>query len=59
MPIFTASTPMSLMTASICARITSAGIGWMASTPSVFWAVTAVTAVIGCPPSIAIVLISA
>ncbi len=30
MPIFTASTPMSLMTASICARITSAGI-WMDS----------------------------
>ena len=34
MPILTASTPISPTTASICARIISAGTGWTAVTPS-------------------------
>ena len=43
-PVFTASMPRSVATASICAPITSTGSSWMAVTPSVFWAVTAVSA---------------
>ena len=58
-PIFTESTPISPTTASIWASTISAGTGWVAVTPSVFWAVIAVIAVIGWPPSIATVLISA
>jgi hypothetical protein len=45
MPIFTASTPMSSTTASICARSMSGGTPWMARTPCVFCAVMAVIAV--------------
>jgi hypothetical protein len=45
-PILIASTPMSLSTASICAMTVSVGTTWTAVTPSVFWAVIAVTAVI-------------
>jgi hypothetical protein len=37
----------------------SAGTGWTALTPIVFCAVTAVTAVIACPPSMVTVLMSA
>ena len=44
---------------SIWARIISAGIGWIAATPSVFWAVIAVTAVKAWPPSMVTVLMSA
>ena len=59
MPIFTASTPISRTTASICAITMSVGMGCTASTPSVFCAVIAVIAVIACAPSIVAVLISA
>ncbi len=45
MPIFTASTPMSSTTASICARSISGGTPWMSRTPRVFCAVMAVMAV--------------
>ena len=58
-PILTASTPKSPTTASICASTTSAGMAWIALTPSLFCAVTAVTAVMAWPPSMVIVLISA
>ena len=58
-PILTASTPMSSTTASICATTVSVGMLCTAVTPSVFCAVTAVTAVIACPPSMVIVLMSA
>ncbi len=59
MPILTASTPISLTTESICAITIAVGTIWTASTPSVFCAVIAVTAVIAWPPSIVTVLISA
>ena len=59
MPIFTASAPRSPSTESICASTISVGMGWTACTPSVFWAVTAVTAVIAWPPSMVTVLMSA
>jgi hypothetical protein len=42
MPIFTPSTRMSENTASIWASTTSGSMFWMAVTPVVFWAVTAV-----------------
>ena len=48
----------SLTTASIWARIISAGIGWTLVTPTVFCAVMAVTAVIAWPPSMVTVLMS-
>ena len=41
-PVFTASAPISVSTASIWARMTSVGTSWMADTPVVFWAVMAV-----------------
>ena len=59
MPIFTASTPISPTTESICAITISVGTGCTACTPSVFCAVIAVIAVIAWPPSIVTVLISA
>ena len=42
MPIFTAPTSRSANTASICAAMKSAGTSWMAVTPLVFCAVSAV-----------------
>ncbi len=45
-PILTASTPMSWATALTCATITSGGTACTAVTPTVFWAVIAVIAVI-------------
>ena len=45
MPIFSASAPMSSITAQICAFRMSAGTPWIALTPSVFCAVIAVIAV--------------
>ncbi len=44
MPILTASAPMSSRTASICAATISAGTSWTARTSRVFWAVSAVIA---------------
>jgi hypothetical protein len=44
MPILTACAPMSPSTASICAARNSGGAAWMAVTPRVFWAVSAVMA---------------
>ena len=44
MPVLAASTPMSSTTASICAAMTSVGISCTARTPTVFWAVIAVSA---------------
>src|SRR5215207_3193007 len=41
---------MSSATARTCATIISGGTGWMASTPTVFWAVIAVIAVMPCTP---------
>jgi hypothetical protein len=41
-PVLAASGSMSSSTASICAATTSGGISWIARTPTVFWAVTAV-----------------
>ena len=52
-PILTASTPMSLATARTWAMIISGGIGWTAVTPTVFWAVIAVIAVMPCTPQAA------
>ena len=52
-PILTASTPMSAATARTCATMTSGGIVWTAVTPTVFWAVIAVIAVIPCTPQAA------
>ena len=51
MPVFTASAPMSVTTASIWAATISGGISWTAVTPSVFWAVIAVSADIPNTPS--------
>jgi len=59
MPIFTASTPISPITARICATTISGGTAWIARTPSVFCAVIAAMAVVGWPPSIVTVRISA
>ena len=58
-PIFTASTPMSLTQDWICASTMSGGTGITRCTPSVFCAVMAVTAVIAWPPSMETVLMSA
>ena len=44
MPVFRAAAPMSLSTESSCAASTSGGTACTACTPRVFWAVTAVTA---------------
>ena len=44
---------MSSATARTCATITSGGIGWIAVTPTVFWAVIAVIAVIPWTPQAA------
>ena len=44
MPVFTASQPMSLTTASICAVTNSAGTRCTPETATVFWAVSAVMA---------------
>ncbi len=49
-PILTASTPMSSATARTCATISSDGTWWIASTPTVLCAVTAVSAVIPWTP---------
>ena len=49
-PTFTASTPMSEMTARTCASTISGGTGWIALTPSVFCAVIAVIAAVPCTP---------
>ena len=49
-PTLTASTPMSTGTASTWATMTSGGDGWIASTPTVFWAVIAVIAVVPWTP---------
>ena len=59
MPVFMASTPRSPTTTSICCLIKSGSIPTTPWTPSVFWAVSAVTAVIAKPPSAVTVLMSA
>src|SRR5215217_4299903 len=59
MPIFTASAPRSERTTSICSSTNEAGIAITLATPRVFWAVSAVIAVIAKPPNMVIVLISA
>ena len=59
MPIFTASAPMSPAIASICAVTRSAGRACHATTPSVFWAVTAVMALVPKTPCAAKVFRSA
>ncbi len=59
MPVFTASTPMSSSTARICARTASTGRFQTPCTPTLFCAVTAVTALIPCTPRASIVLRSA
>ena len=46
MPVLTASAPMSVSTDSAWVRMASSGRGQTPWTPSVFWAVTAVTAVV-------------
>ncbi|SLM94605.1 hypothetical protein FM106_08100 [Brachybacterium faecium] len=43
MPVLTASSSTSSLTAVSCAATTSAGGTWMSRTPRVFWATTAVT----------------
>ena len=53
MPIFTASTPMSPATALIWAMIISGLIASIKSTPTVFWAVIAVIAVMPWTPQAA------
>jgi cyanate permease len=58
-PIFTASMPMSPATALTWATMISGGIGWTAVTPTVFWAVIAVIAVIPWTPQAANALRSA
>ena len=58
-PVFTASDPMSESTASICATTISTGTPWIAVTPSVFWAVIAVTTEAPYTPKAAKVLRSA
>ena len=58
-PVLTASTPMSLNTASICAAIKSKGTSWMEVTATVFWAVSAVSTLIPKPPSRVMVFRSA
>src|SRR3954453_14880121 len=50
MPILTASTPMSSATARTCSTMNSPGTGWIAVTPTVLCAVSAVIAVIPCTP---------
>src|SRR3954469_7494235 len=50
MPILTASTPMSSATARTCSTMNSPGTGWIAVTPTVFCAFSAVIAVIPCTP---------
>src|SRR5439155_22182199 len=59
MPVFSASAPISSSTTSICWRMKSGGIGKTPNTPSVFCAVSAVTAVIAKASSIVTVLMSA
>src|SRR3954453_7715926 len=59
MPILTASTPMSSATARTCSTMNSPGTGWIAVTPTVFCAVSAVIAVIPCTPQRANALRSA
>src|SRR5215211_3471013 len=49
-PVLTASIPMSSATARICAMTMSGGTGWIESTPTVLWAVSAVIAVIPWTP---------
>ena len=58
-PVFTASTPMSVTTASIWAATISGGDLMTAVTPRVFWAVIAVSADIPNTPSAENVLRSA
>ena len=53
MPILTASTPMSSVTALTWATMTSGEIACTALTPRVFWAVIAVIAVMPCTPQAA------
>ena len=43
-PVLTASAPMSLITESICRATNSGGMAYTPSTPTVFWAVSAVMA---------------
>src|SRR3977135_1092228 len=50
MPTLTASAPMSSSTARTWARMISGGTAWIALTPTVFWAVIAVIAVVPCTP---------
>ena len=59
MPIFTASTPMSLATARTCSTMNSPGTACTPVTPSVFCAVNAVIAVMPCTPQRAKALRSA
>ncbi len=44
MPVFTASQPRSVTTASICATTNAGGATWTPVTATVFWAVSAVMA---------------
>jgi hypothetical protein len=50
MPILTASTPMSSTTARTCSTMKAPGTGCTAVTPTVFWAVRAVIAVMPWTP---------
>src|SRR2546421_4412755 len=59
MPVLIASAPISSSTTSICWRMKAGGIGKTPNTPSVFCAVSAVTAVIAKAASIVTVLMSA
>ena len=49
-PTLTASAPMSASTARTWARMIRGGTGWIALTPTVLCAVTAVIAVVPCTP---------
>jgi hypothetical protein len=51
MPTLTASTPMSSTTARTCATIIAGDTASTAVTATVFWAVTAVIAVVPCTPA--------
>ena len=59
MPILTASTPMSSATARTCSTMNAPGTGWTPVTPTVFCAVSAVSAVMPWTPQRANALRSA
>lgn len=59
MPVLVAATGRSARTAAIWASTSSAGTGWTATTSAVFWAVTAVTAVVASTPRALMALRSA